>query len=210
MIFASEPVVAGLVADLAKPGGNITGVSTMQTELDPKRLEMLKQIDPAMTRVAVLWTRAHPSHTAELHAIELAARSLGISLQAFDVTDDLLGSLRQLERRPPDAIFVMWDFRTLAFSQFIVDFALKHKLPTSMPAESFVDAGGLMSYGPNQRAIFRRSAYFVHRILRGAKPADLPVERPVKFDLVVNMKTATKLGLKLPPALLLLADRVVE
>ena len=210
MIFSSEPVLAGLVADLAKPGGNVTGVSTMQTELDPKRLAMLKEIAPAITRVAVLSTRVHPSHEAELRAIERTAQSLGISLQALDVTDDLLGSLRQLERRLPDAIFVMWDFRTLAFSQFIVDFALKHKLPTSMPAESFVDAGGLMSYGPNQRAIFQRSAYFVHRILRGAKPADLPVERPVKFDLVVNMQTATKLRLKLPPALLLLADRVIE
>ena len=123
---------------------------------------------------------------------------------------DLLGVLREMESRLPDAIFVLWDVRTLSFRQFIIDFALKHKLPTSMPLEPYVEAGGLMSYGPNVQSIFRRSAAYVHRILRGAKPADLPVERPSKFDLVVNLKTARKLGLRLPPALLLLADRMIE
>ena len=210
MIFASEPVIAGLVAGLARPGGNVTGVSTIQTEIDPKRLAMLKEISPAITRVAVLWTRFHPSHDAELQAVGKAARSLGLTLESHDVTHDLLGVLRKMESRLPDAIFVLWDVRTLNFRQFIIDFALKHRLPTSMPLEPYVEAGGLMSYGPNVQSMFRRSAAYVHRILRGAKPADLPVERPSKLDLVVNLKTAEKLGLKLPPALLLLADRVIE
>ena len=210
MIFASEPVVGGLVASLARPGANVTGVSTIQTELDPKRLAMLKEINPAIARVAVLWTRFHPSHRAELQAVEAAAPSLGLTLESFDVTHDILGVFRKMESRPPDAIFVLWDVRTLNFRQFIVDFALKHSLPTSMPLEPYVEAGGLISYGPNVQAIFRRSAAYVHRILRGAKPADLPVERPSKFDLVVNLKTAQKLGLKLPPSLVLLADRVID
>ena len=210
MIFASEPVIAGLVADLARPGGNVTGVSTIQTEIDPKRLAMLKEISPAITRVAVLWTRFHPSHGAELQAVEKAAQTLRLTLESFDVTDDLLGVLGKMDSRLPDAIFVLWDVRTLNFRQFIAAFALKHKLPTSMPLEAYAEAGGLMSYGPNVQSMFRRSPAYVHRILRGAKPADLPVERPSKFDLVVNLKTAEKLGLKLPPALLLFADRVIE
>ena len=210
MIFASEPVIAGLVAGLAKPGANVTGVSTIQTELDPKRLAMLKEIKPAIARIAVLWTRFHPSHDAELQAVAKAAQSLGLTLESHDVTQDLLGVLRKMESRPPDAIFVLWDVRTLSFSQFIIDFALKHKLPTSMPLEAYVEAGGLMSYGPNVQSMFRRSAAYVHRILRGTKPADLPVERPTKFDLVLNLKTAARLGIKLPPALLLLADRAIE
>jgi putative ABC transport system substrate-binding protein len=210
MVFASEPVVAGLVASLARPGGNVTGVSTIQTELDPKRLAMLKEIKPAIARIAVLWTRFHPSHSAELKAVEAAAQSLGLTLESFDVTHDVLGVLRKMDSRPPDAIFVLWDVRTLNFRSFIIDFAFKHSLPTSMPLEPYVEAGGLISYGPNVQAMFRRSAAYVHRILRGAKPADLPVERPSKFDLVVNLRTAQKLGLKLPPSLVLLADRVID
>ena len=210
MIFSSEPVIAGLVTGLGRPGGNVTGVSTIQTELDPKRLAMLKEIKPAMRRIAALWTRFHPSHAAELAAVVDAAKSLDLTLESYDVTRDLLGALQKMSRHLPDAIFVLWDVRTLSYRQFIVDFALKHKLPTSMPLEPYVVAGGLMSYGPNVQAIFRRSAAYVHRILQGAKPADLPVERPSKFDLVINLKTARALGLQLPATLTLLADRVIE
>lgn len=210
MIFSSEPVVAGLVADLARPAGNVTGVSTIQTELDPKRLAMLKEVRPSMQRVAALWTRFHPSHDAELRAVENAAHSLGLQLESHDVTDNLLGALKSMDARPPDAIFVLWDVRTLSYRKFIIDFAAKHKLPTSMPLEPYVVTGGLMSYGPNVQAIFRRSAAYVDRILRGAKPAELPVERPSKFDLVINLKTARALGIELPTALMLLADRVIE
>lgn len=210
MIFSSEPVLAGLIPDLARPMGNVTGVATIQTELDPKRLAMLKELSPTITNVAALWTRFHPSHSAELEAVDKAGKSLGLTLQSFDVTVDLLGALGRMEARRPDAIFVLWDVRTLNFSRLISDFALKHNLPTSMPLEPYVEAGGLMSYGPNVQSIFRRSAAYVHRVLRGAKPADLPVERPSKFDLVFNLKTAQKLGIKLPHALLLVADRVIQ
>lgn len=210
MIFASEPVIAGLVAGLARPGGNVTGVSTIQTELDPKRLAMLKEINPAIARVAVLWTRFHPSHDAELQAVGKAAQSLGLALESHDVTHDLLGVLRKMESRLPDAIFVLWDVRTLNFRQFIIDFALKHRLATSMPLEPYVEAGGLMSYGPNVQSMFRRSAAYVHRILRGAKPADLPVELPTRVELVVNVKAAQALGIKIPPAILLRADSVIR
>lgn len=210
MVFSSEPVVSGLVADLAEPGGNVTGIATMQTELDPKRLAMLKEFAPGIARVAVLWTRIHPSHMAELKAIERAAGVLGLAIESFDVTENLTGVLRRMKGHLPDAILVMWDFRTLAYRQFIADFALEHELPTSMPLETFVTAGGLMSYGPNVETIFRRSAYFVDRIIRGASPKDMPVERPAKFDLVVNAGTARKLGLALPPTLVLLADRMVD
>lgn len=210
MIFSSEPVVAGLVSSLARPGGNVTGVSTMQTEIDPKRLAIFSELVPGLKRVAVLWTRFHPSHAAELTAVGKTAGSLGLTLEPHDVTSDLFGALKKLSDERPDGIFVLWDVRTLAFRQYIADFALKHRLPTSTPLEPFVDAGGLMSYGPNVRTIFRRSASYVHRILRGARPTDLPVERPAKFDLVINMRTAQALGLKVPAATQLLADRVIE
>lgn len=210
MIFSSEPVIAGLVASLARPGGNVTGVSTIQTELDPKRLAMLKEVKPAMKRVAALWTRFHPSHAAELAAVEAAAEPLGLVLDSYDVTTDLLGALSEMDARLPDAVFVLWDVRTMGYRQLIADFALKHKLPSSMPLEPYVVAGGLMSYGPNVQAIFRRSAAYVHRILQGANPADLPVERPSKFDLVINLKTARTLGIPFPSTLTLLADRVIE
>jgi putative ABC transport system substrate-binding protein len=161
-------------------------------------------------RDAALWTRFHPSHAAELRAVEQAAGALKLILESHDITDDLLGVLKRMTTRPPDAIFVLWDVRTMGYRQFIIDFATKHRLPTSMPLEPCVISGGLMSYGPNVEAMFRRSASYVYRILRGAKPADLPVEQPAKFDLGLNLKTARTLGLKLPTALTLLADRVIE
>jgi len=212
MMFSSEPVLAGLVRSLARPGGNITGVSTIQTEVDQKRLALLKETAPAISRVAVLWTSVHPSHAEELKAIERAARTLRLSLRPFDVTEysALQAAFKRVTEERLDAILVMWDYRTLSYRSFIADFALKHRLPTSMPSEAFVDAGGLMSYGPNVNAIFRRSASYVHRILKGAKAGDLPVEEPTKFDLVLNLKTARALSLTPPPQILLRVDRVLE
>jgi putative ABC transport system substrate-binding protein len=210
MIFSSEPVIAGLIAGLAHPGGNVTGVSTIQTEIDPKRLALLKSVRPGIKRVAILWTRFHPSHAAELQQIENTARELGLSSDSYDVTSDLLGTLKRIDAHLPDAIFVLWDVRTLGYRQFIVDFALKRKLPTSMPLEPYVRSGGLMSYGPDVLAIFRRSASYVHRILQGARPADLPVERPEKFDLVLNQATAHAIGITFPTALVLMAEKVID
>jgi len=212
MMFSNEPVVAGLVQSLARPGGNITGVSTIQTEVDQKRLGLLKEAAGSISRVAVLWTSVHPSHPEELKAIERAARALRLSLRPFDVTEysALQAAFKQVTEERLDAIFVMWDFRTLSYRSVIADFALKYRLPTSMPSETFVRAGGLMSYAPNVDAIFRRSASYVDRILKGAKAGDLPVEQPSKFELVVNLKTAKALGITIPQSVLAQADEVIR
>jgi putative ABC transport system substrate-binding protein len=211
-MFSSEPVASGLVNSLAKPGGNVTGLSTMQTELDAKRLEMLKEVLPKISRVAVLWTTVHPSHQHELKSIAGAARRLGMAVTTFDVTspNGLKRTFAAMTKARPDALFVLWDYRTLTFRKDIAEFAATNHLPTSFPSMEFVEAGGLMSYGPNQHDIFRRTAAFVDKILKGAKPADLPVEQPTRFELVVNMKTAKALGITIPQTILVRADRVIE
>jgi len=212
MMFSSEPVASGLVNSLARPGGNVTGLSTMQTELDAKRLEMLKEILPKTAHVAVLWTMVHPSHQYELKSITDAARSLRMAVTAFDVTNpsDLDRAFGAVTKARPDALFVLWDYRTLTFRKDIAAFAATNQLPTSVPSIEFVEAGGLMSYGPNQYDIFRRTAAIVDKVLKGAKPAEIPVEQPTKFELIVNMKTAKALGINMPQSILLRADRVIE
>ena len=211
-MFSSEPVASGLVNSLAKPGGNVTGLSTMQTELDAKRLEMLKEVLPKISRVAVLWTTVHPSHQHELKFIAGAARRLGIAVTTFDVTspNGLQRAFAAMTKARPDALFVLWDFRTLTFRKDIAEFAATNHLPTSFPSVEFVEAGGLMSYGPNQHDIFRRTAAFVDKILKGAKPRDLPVEQPTRFELVITMKTDKALGIKIPNAILLRVTKVIE
>jgi putative ABC transport system substrate-binding protein len=200
------------VNSLARPGGNVTGLSTMQTELDAKRLEMLKEILPKTARVAVLWTTVHPSHQYELKSIADAARSLRMAVTAFDVTNpsDLDRAFGTVTKARPDALFVLWDYRTLTFRKDIAAFAATNQLPTSVPSIEFVEAGGLMSYGPNQYDIFRRTAAIVDKVLKGAKPAEIPVEQPTKFELIVNMKTAKALGINMPQPILLRADKVIE
>ena len=212
MMFSSEPVVAGLVRSLARPGGNITGVSTIQTEVDQKRLALLKEAVPNISRVAVLWTSVHPSHAEELKAIERAARTLRLSLRPFDVTEysALQAAFKRVTEERLDAILVMWDYRTLSYRSLIADFALKHRLPTSMPSETFVRAGGLMSYAPNVNAIFRRSASYVDRILKGAKAADLPIEEISTYRLIIDLRIARELGIKVPQELLYRADEVIR
>ncbi len=211
-MFSNEPVASGLVNSLAKPGGNVTGLSTMQTELDAKRLEMLKEVLPKISRVALLWTAVHPSHQHELKAIAGAARRLAIAVTTFDVTspNGLQRAFAAMTKARPDALFVLWDYRTLTFRKDIAEFALLNRLPTSFPSKEFVEAGGMMSYGPNQHDIFRRTAAFVDKILKGAKPADLPVEQPTRFEMFVNMKTAKALGIKIPNSILVRTDKVIE
>jgi ABC-type uncharacterized transport system substrate-binding protein len=211
-MFSSEPVVSGLVNSLAKPGGNVTGLSMMQTVLDGKRLEMLKEVLPKISRVAVLWTTVHPSHQHELKFIAGAARRLGMAVTTFDVTspNGLKRAFAAMTKARPDALFVLWDYRTLTFRKDIAEFAATNRFPTSFPSMEFVEAGGLMSYGPNQHDIFRRTSAIVDKILKGAKPADIPVEQPTEFELIVNMKTAKALGIKIPQSILLRADRVIE
>ena len=211
-MFSSEPIASGLVNSLARPGGNVTGLSTMQTELDAKRLEMLKEILPKISHVAVLWTTVHPSHPYELKSIGDAARRLGMAVTTFEVTNpsDLNRAFAAMTKTRPDALFVLWDYRTLTFRKDIAGFAATNQLPTSVPSSEFVEAGGLMSYGPNQYDIFRRTAAIVDKILKGEKPGDIPVEQPTKFELIVNMETAKALGINMPQSILLRADRVIE
>jgi len=212
MMFASEPVVSGLVNSLARPGGNVTGLSTIQTELDAKRLEQLKDVARKLSRVAVLWTTVHPSHEHELKSISDAAHRLGIAVTTFDVTnfDGLARAFATMTKRRPDAILILWDYRTLTFRKEIAEFAVLHRLPTSFPSKETVKAGGLMSYGPNPLDVYRRAATYVDKILKGSKPADLPVEQPTRFELVINLKTAKALGLTIPPSVLIRADEVIQ
>jgi len=212
VMFASDPVANGIVASLAKPGGNVTGVSGVQIKLNAKRLEILKEALPRASRVAVLWSRAHPSHTQDLTAIGSRAKELGLTLQPFDVTrvEDLQTSFARISANRPDAILVMFDYRTVAYRELIAEFAMRNRLPAMFGSRGSVDAGGLMSYGPNIAEMFARAATYVDRILNGADPQTLPVEQPTRFELVINRKTARTLGLRIPEPLLLRASVLIE
>jgi putative tryptophan/tyrosine transport system substrate-binding protein len=212
MMHVSDPVANGLIASLAGPGANVTGTSILQTELSPKRLELLKEAFPKLSRVAVLWTSVHPAHPLELNAIENMARRLGITVQALDITrlDGLRNAFARMIRDRPDAILTLFDARTLAYRELIAEFALKNRLPTSFASQESVEAGGFMSYGPHLGEQFRRGASYVSRIFKGAKPADLPVEQPTRFELVINLKTAKAIGVTMHQSLLFRADRVIE
>ena len=212
VMFNSDPVANGIVASLAKPGGNITGVSGVQIKLNLKRLEILKETLPRASRVAVLYTRAHPSHTQELTEIGARAKELDLALQPFDVTrvEDLQAAFSHMGADRPDAILVIFDYRTMQFRQLIAEFANGNRLPTIFGAREAVTAGGLMSYGPSIVEQYARAAIFVDRILNGADPATLPVELPTHFELAINRKTARILGLRIPEPLLLRAKVLIE
>jgi putative ABC transport system substrate-binding protein len=210
--YASDPVGNGLVASLARPGGNATGVSAMQPDLAGKKVELLKEVLPALSRIAVLWTSAHPAHMRELEAAQAAARSLGILLQPYDVTQltNLERAFAEIESDRPDAIMTFFDYKTLAYRGIIAEFAVNKQLPTIFSSRLFVDAGGLMSYGPDPEESFHTVAQYVDRVLKGEKPSELPVEQPTRFELVVNLKTATRLGIMMPPPVLVRIDRLIE
>lgn len=212
VMFASDPVANGIVASLAKPTGNITGVSGVQIKLNAKRLEILREVVPRASRVAVLWSRTHPSHTQELAEIASRAKELGLALELFDVTriEDLQAAFARISASRPDAILIMFDFRTQRYSGLIAEFAFRTGLPTIFGSRAPVDAGGLMSYGANLSEMFARTAVFVDRILNGADPSTLPVEQPTHFELVINRKTARTLGLRIPEPLLLRASVLIE
>jgi ABC-type uncharacterized transport system substrate-binding protein len=210
--YVSDPVGNGLVASLARPGGNVTGISAMQPELAGKKVELLKEVLPALSRVAALWTSAHPAHMRELEEAQAAARSLGILLEPHDVTrlTNLERAFAEIKSDRPQAMLTFFDYRTLAYRSMIAEFALNQRLPTIFSSRFFVDAGGLMSYGPDAEESFHGVARYVDRVLRGAKPSELPVEQPTRFELVVNLKTATILGINIPPSVRLRIDRVIE
>jgi ABC-type uncharacterized transport system substrate-binding protein len=207
-----DPVRAGLVAGLARPGGNITGMSEPGPDLAPKLVQLLKEAVPRLTRVAVLWNPANPSFAPTRHEIASTAQAMGVNLLSLEVGDprEFEGAFSQATRGRPDGLIVYTTPITYSHRAQIIEFAANNRLPTMYSAREFVDAGGLISYGPDLRDLFRRAAGYVDRIFKGAAPANLPIEQPTKFELVINLKTAKTLGLTIPQSLLLRADQVIE
>jgi putative tryptophan/tyrosine transport system substrate-binding protein len=212
MAFDSDPVGMGFVANLARPGGNITGLSTLAPELDGKRLELLKEMLPPLRRVAILWNPAQPGVRVSLRETESAARTLGIQVVSLEIhaQSDLKSAVEGAKHGRAEALIVLRDPVTSLARTTMVRLAAEYRLPTMYWDEQFVAVGGLLAYGPSAYDLYRRAAVYVDKILKGAKPADLPVEQPTKFDLVINMKTAKALALTIPPSLLARADRVIQ
>ena len=212
MTASGDPVGVGLVTSLARPGGNITGLSAIVGELSPKRLELIREIVPGLARIAVLANTSNDAVRRDWARIETAARSLGVQSQLLDLREsDALGpTFDDASARRADALVVVIDAITQANQQRIVDLAMKHRLPAIYSSREFVDAGGLISYGVSYPDLYRRAATYVDKILKGTKPADLPVVQPTKFELVINLKTAKALGIEVPPTLLARADEVIE
>ena len=207
-----DPVKAGFVASLARPGGNVTGLSILATDVTVKRLEVLKEALPRASRVAVLVNPRNPSTTEQLAALTVAASALGVQMQPVEVgrSDQYADAFAVIGRRRPDALIVPSDPEFFRDRHALVDLATQARLPASYEWREFVEVGGFMSYGSNFEDVAGRAAIYVDRILKGAKPADLPVEQPTRFELVINLKTAKALGLTIPPSLLLRADQVIE
>jgi putative tryptophan/tyrosine transport system substrate-binding protein len=212
MVGVGDPVATGLVASLARPGGNITGLTSIGEETEGKRLELLRGVIPKLSHVTVFWNPENPTLLTTLKEMRDAAQVLKIKVQVLAVRTpgDLDEAFKAIVRERPGALLVMGDRLFLHNRQRIIDFATKQRLPVVPVHPELVEAGGLMSFGASYPGMHRRAAYFVDRILKGAKAADLPVERPTKFELVVNLKPAKALGLTIPQSLLLRADQVIE
>jgi putative ABC transport system substrate-binding protein len=212
MAVVADPVGTGFVASLARPGGNITGLSMMAPELAGKRLELLRETTPRISRVAVLRNPANPATALSLSETQAAARVLGVQLQLLEVRtpEELDGALGAAARDRADALIVLPDPMLLTHRRRIADLAAKSRLPAIYYERDFVEAGGLLSYGPSLADMYRRSAVYVDKILKGAKPAELPVEQPTKFELVINLRTAKALGLTIPQSVLIRADEVIQ
>jgi len=212
---AADPVTSGLVTSLARPGGNVTGLSILAPELVGKRLEQLKQAVPGVRRIAVLWQPGAADERTEkdmLKRAEVTGRALGVRLQFVEARGpaDFDRAFSDMTRARAGALTVSTGALLFEERKRLVDLAAKHRLPAVYPWREYVDAGGLMAYGPHVADLYRRAATYVDKILKGANPADLPVEQPTKFELVINLKTAKALGLTIPPSLLLRADQVIE
>ena len=211
-VVHADPVGLGHVASLAKPGGNITGLSEVGQDTEAKRLELLKTTDPRIRRVAVLWHPDTPAHPPRVKAVEEAGRTLRLQLQVVGARTgaELEGAFSSMVRERAQAVLVLASAFVLAERQRMAELAMRHRLPTMFLQREPVEAGGLMSYGPDQADLYRRGAIYVDKILKGARPADLPVEQATKFELVINRKTANDLGLTIPPTLLLQANQVID
>ena len=212
MAIPSDPVASGLVGSLARPGGNVTGLSQMSMELVGKRLELLKEMVPKLSRVAVLWNPQGASSTVTWKEIQLPARQLGIQLHSLEIRspDDFAKAFEAAIKARAGALFIIGDPVTATNLKRIADLAAKTRLPSIFSSSEFADAGGLVAYGPDRADLFRRAAAYVDKILKGAKPGDLPIDRATKFDLVVNLKTAKALGIAIPQSVLFRAGRVIE
>jgi putative ABC transport system substrate-binding protein len=212
MASAGDPVGTGLVASLARPGGNVTGLSTLTPELGGKRLQLVKELLPGVSRVAVLWNAANPYTGLLVRETEAAARTLGVQTQSLEVRgpDDFENVLPAAISGGAGALIVVDDPLTVSNRMRIANFAARNRLPAIYGFREFAEAGGLMAFGAKLADLYRRAPIYVDKILKGAKPADLPVEQPTKFDLVINLKTARALGLTIPPSLLARADQVIE
>jgi putative ABC transport system substrate-binding protein len=213
MAGTTDPVAAGFVASLARPGGNITGLSDLAVELPGKRLELLKETVPQSTRIAILADPAAPYHATKMHSLTVAARALEVHLHLVELrrADELDSAFAAMTPAGANALLVMEGGPLLlGLSRRMVDLATQHRLPAIYERRETVVAGGLMSYGSDLPETSRRAATYVDKILKGAPPADLPVEQPTKFELVINLTTAKTLGITMPPSLLLLADEVIQ
>ena len=209
----SDPVAAGLVESLARPGGNVTGITTLTRELGGKRLELLKEAVPKVARVTVLYDPTVPDSVLDVkEVLPVAARALKMTIQPWEVrgTDDFEKVFSAMDKQRPDGLYATAGPLMRPNRKRIVDFALKSRLPSMFTARVYVDAGGLMSYGADPADSHRRVAYYVDKILKGAKPADLPVEQPTKFELVINLKTAKQIGVTIPPDVLARATKLIK
>ncbi len=212
MAVSSDPVADGFVASLARPGGNITGLSMLALELSGKRLQLLKETVPKASRVAVMWNPASSSMEARYRVVQAGAPQVGVTVRSLEVREprDFENAFATMTRERPDALLLLVDPVTLENSRRIVTFAAAKRLPAIYEVREFVDAGGLMSYGPSLTGMWRRAATYVDKILKGTKPADLPVEQPTRFELIINMKTARALGLTIPRTVLIRADHAIQ
>ena len=209
---AIDPVGTGLIASLSRPGGNITGLAVLNAETSAKRLELLREVVPGLSQGAVLWNAANPANALAWKETEGAGRALGVTLQSHEVRSpkDFESAFAMIAQQRPNILLVLQDALTLEFRKEIIGFALQERLPSMFVGKEWVEEGGLMSYGDRLPERYRRAADLVDRILKGAKPADLPVEQPTTFELVVNLKTAKAIGLTLPLTFLARADHVIE
>jgi putative tryptophan/tyrosine transport system substrate-binding protein len=209
---AINPVETGVVAGLAHPGGNVTGGAIPTAELSAKRMEFFKQVIPRLLRVAVLWDSANPSVSLGLRDTRIAADKLGVAIQPLEVREpkDFAIAFGKIPQDRPDGLIVFQDALTLQHRDEIIGFVSQERLPTMYTGREWVREGGLMSYGENLGGMFKRAAYFVDKIFKGTPPADLPVEQPTEFDLVINIKTARTLGITFPQLILMRADEVIE
>jgi putative ABC transport system substrate-binding protein len=212
MVAVGDPVGTGLVPSLARPDGNLTGLSSVAPDLEGKRLELLREIVPSVSRIAVFINSVNPFHATSMRQAQSAGKTLGVKVQQYDIrkSEDLDGAFAAIRKERPDALLILADRVFLHNRERIVDFTEEQRLPNVSAYKEVVEAGGLMSYGPSYEDMHKRAAIYVNKILKGAKPGNLPIEQPTKFTLVVNLKAAKALGISMPPAVLSRADDVIE